>query len=241
MASIVLVEMGEIRLSRSAEEQLQACGLGACVGLCLYEAAARIAVLVHVVLPAALPPSPFASRQLPAPAARQMRRYRHCPCACRDCPAGGPRRTGAGSARRRRANLHGPGSRTKTARSRLEIGTRNVLALQEGLIREGIALCAEDTGGHFGRTVTLDAGTGDVRVRPVGLGEYPLVTLGKTPHARPTRRARGFLRMDADVRLDALVRQVRDLPALPAAVLRVMQTADDPKASASDVARALGV
>ncbi len=45
--------------------------------------------------------------------------------------------------------------------------------------------------------------------------------------------------MDADVRLDALVRQVRDLPALPAAVLRVMQTADDPKASASDVARAL--
>ena len=51
--------------------------------------------------------------------------------------------------------------------------------------------------------------------------------------------------MDAEARpaseaaLEALVRQVRDLPALPAAVLRVMQTADDPKASASDVARAL--
>jgi len=45
--------------------------------------------------------------------------------------------------------------------------------------------------------------------------------------------------MDADVRLDALVRQVRDLPALPATVLRVMQLTDDPKAGASDVARAL--
>lgn len=47
------------------------------------------------------------------------------------------------------------------------------------------------------------------------------------------------MRMDADVRLNALVRQVRDLPALPAAVLRVMQITDDPKAGATDVARAL--
>lgn len=45
--------------------------------------------------------------------------------------------------------------------------------------------------------------------------------------------------METDVRLDALVRQVRDLPALPAAVVRVMQLTDDPKASASDIARAL--
>ena len=42
-----------------------------------------------------------------------------------------------------------------------------------------------------------------------------------------------------DLRLDALVRQVRDLPALPAAVVRVMQLTDDPKAGMADVARAL--
>ena len=45
--------------------------------------------------------------------------------------------------------------------------------------------------------------------------------------------------METDVRLDALLRQVRDLPALPAAVLRVMQLTDDPKACAADVARAM--
>ena len=39
--------------------------------------------------------------------------------------------------------------------------------------------------------------------------------------------------------LDALVRQVRDLPALPDAVVRVMRLADDPKAGASEVAKAL--
>ena len=43
-----------------------------------------------------------------------------------------------------------------------------------------------------------------------------------------------------DLRLEALVRQVRDLPALPAAVVRVMQLTDDPKAGMADVARALG-
>ncbi len=40
-------------------------------------------------------------------------------------------------------------------------------------------------------------------------------------------------------RLDALVRQVRGLPALPAAVVRVMQLTDDPKAGTAEVARAL--
>ena len=39
--------------------------------------------------------------------------------------------------------------------------------------------------------------------------------------------------------LETLVRQVRDLPALPAAVIRVMQLTDDPKAGTADVARAL--
>ncbi|MGI4790005.1 MAG: HDOD domain-containing protein [Janthinobacterium lividum] len=40
-------------------------------------------------------------------------------------------------------------------------------------------------------------------------------------------------------RLDALVRQVRDLPALPDTVIRVMHLTDDPKTGTSDVAKAL--
>ena len=40
-------------------------------------------------------------------------------------------------------------------------------------------------------------------------------------------------------RLDALVRQVRDLPALPDTVVRVMQLADNPKSGVADIAKAL--
>lgn len=42
-----------------------------------------------------------------------------------------------------------------------------------------------------------------------------------------------------DLRLETLVSQVRGLLALPAAVVRVMQLTDDPKAGTADVARAL--
>lgn len=42
-----------------------------------------------------------------------------------------------------------------------------------------------------------------------------------------------------DLGLQTLVRQVRDLAALPAAVVRVMQLTDDPKTGTADVARAL--
>jgi putative nucleotidyltransferase with HDIG domain len=44
---------------------------------------------------------------------------------------------------------------------------------------------------------------------------------------------------DTDVRLDNLVRQVRDLPALPELAFRVMRLVDDPQTSATDVARVL--
>jgi putative nucleotidyltransferase with HDIG domain len=44
---------------------------------------------------------------------------------------------------------------------------------------------------------------------------------------------------DTDVRLDNLVRQVRDLPALPELAFRVMRLVDDPQTSAADVARVL--
>lgn len=176
MATTTSVEMGETGLERAAGRRLQACGLGACVGLCLYEPSAQIALLVHVVLPQTLPAAGKASvTPLPGKCADTALGYALAEIA----------RCG-GQIHLVRAALAGgaqifsvPTAGSDPAASRLEIGPRNVLALREQLARVGVPLCAEDTGGHGGRTVTLEAGTGHVWVRPVGLPERLLTTLGR--------------------------------------------------------------
>ena len=55
-----------------------------------------------------------------------------------------------------------------------------------------------------------------------------------SPNGSPDRMTE-----EGAARLDALVRQVRDLPALPDAALRVMKLSEDPRAGAADIARAL--
>lgn len=179
MASVIMVEMGETGLSRAADTQLQVCGLGACVGLCLYETNLRLAVLVHIVLPQTLPPVLGRRRTsfptLPGKSADtavvhalgEIERQGGCREHMRAAIVGG-------------AQIFTSVSIEAAAPSRFEIGLRNVYAVKEELTRLDIPLCAEDTGGHFGRTVTLDANTGAVSVRPVGLAERSLAVLGRS-------------------------------------------------------------
>jgi len=179
MATTTTVEMGETALERTSGQRLQACGLGACVGLCLYEPLAQIALLVHVVLPQTLPAASGRVGVTPLPGKCADTALLH---ALAEITRDG------GSSRLVRAVLVGGaqifsppniGAGDFAVLSRLEIGQRNVLALKEQLSRVGVPLCAEDTGGHGGRTVTLEAGTGHVWVRPVGLPERLLTTLGR--------------------------------------------------------------
>ncbi len=191
MATTTSVEMGETGLERAAGLRLQACGLGACVGLCLYEPRAQVALLVHVVLPQTFPAAPGrdAAPRLPGKCADTA--LLHALAEVSRC---------GGQIRLVRAALVGgaqifspptASGDPAAALSRLEIGPRNVAALKEQLARVGVPLCAEDTGGHGGRTVTLEAGTGHVWVRPVGLPERLLTTLGRRsePLAAPALTA----------------------------------------------------
>ena len=172
------VEMGETGLERAGGLRLQACGLGACVGLCLYEPAAQVALLVHVVLPQTLPAASGRDGAPRLPGKCADTALLHALAEISRC---------GGQSRFVRAALIGgaqifspsPANGDPAALSGLEIGPRNVAALKEQLARVGVPLCAEDTGGHGGRTVTLEAGTGHVWVRPVGLPERLLTTLGR--------------------------------------------------------------
>ncbi len=181
----IMVEMGETGASREADARLQAGGLGACVGLCLYDAGVRAAVLVHIVLPQTLTASPLASRSplssLPGKCADTA-----IPHALAEIRRLGGKTEQVQAALVGGAHIFTGGASDTAPVSRLEIGQRNVIAVKEALIREGIPLCAEETGGQGGRTVSLDAATGTVWVRPVGLGERLLVTLGGLSRSKIT-------------------------------------------------------
>lgn len=52
----------------------------------------------------------------------------------------------------------------------LRIGERNVLASKEKLLKLGIPIISEDTGGNFGRTIELWSDTGKLFIRTIGYG-----------------------------------------------------------------------
>jgi chemotaxis protein CheD len=178
MATVLMVEMGETGVQRAADSRLQAYGLGACVGLCLYETLAHVAVLVHVVLPQTLPAASDRPAMTPLPGKCADTALIH---ALAELARGGGQTQMVRAALVGGAQIFTPPNTGTSSLSRLEIGQRNVLALREELERLGIPLCAEETGGHGGRTVTLEAGTGNVWVRPVGLPERLLISLGRHP------------------------------------------------------------
>ena len=167
------VEMGEMRLACRGEATLLANGLGACVGLCLYDAALRLAALVHIVLPTA-PTLPGCPALFLPPAQCAHTAVPHVLEALE--------REGASLSRLQAAIVGGAQIFSHAAGngqpSRLELGARSAAAVREGLDAHGVSLAAQDIGGHFGRNLRLDARTGDVWVRRIGGEERLLVQLG---------------------------------------------------------------
>lgn len=174
----VMVGMGETKALSKSEARLQAGGLGSCIGLCLYEAGMRIAVMVHIVLPQTLPQSsrtnPSTIDPLPGKFADTA-----IPFALTEIERLGGKREQVQVALVGGAHIFHQSGAGSLPIPQLEIGKRNVTAVKEALIREGIPIRAEESGGQCGRTVTMDSTTGSVWVRPVGLNERLLVTLGQ--------------------------------------------------------------
>ena len=168
MAGAIPVGMSEIRVSGQDSDALSAMGLGSCIGLCMYDPAAKMAGMAHVVLPESRsgnsgsepPPGKFADTAVPA-LLQQMERM------------------GASRARLRVAIAGGAEVFASSSVSPLlAIGKRNAEAVRCAVRKVGLRLSAEDVGGSTGRTVVLDVATGLVQVRMVGGRASDLVCLG---------------------------------------------------------------
>lgn len=164
-----MVGMAEVKLTKSPDDVLTALGLGSCVGICAYDAQARVAGLAHVVLPESIgqenSPGKFANTAVPF-LLQEMSRL------------------GASSIRIRVALAGGAQLFAASGGSKLEIGLRNAAAVTAALKQHNIVVVATDLGGMVGRTVYLSA-NGLVRVKTIGQGERELVVLGSPSAGGP--------------------------------------------------------
>jgi chemotaxis protein CheD len=149
----VPVGIAEMKVGR-APDILVTYGLGSCVGIVVYDPAAAVGALAHILLPAPRGDDPSSS---PAKFSSTAVGFMVEELTSKE-----------GCVRERLvAKLAGGAHMFDTilASSRAGIGERNVLAAREALVRCGIPLLAEETGGDFGRTIEFDPGTGELRVR----------------------------------------------------------------------------
>jgi chemotaxis protein CheD len=132
-------------------------GLGSCVAITLWDRARRAGALVHVLLPeppgesTVENPAKYASTAVPALEEAMRDRGAHGPYVA--TLTGG-------------AGLFG-----QLLKMRGEnVGGRNVLAARAALAVARIPVVGEDTGGDYGRTVSLDVADGRVTVRSMAKG-----------------------------------------------------------------------
>jgi chemotaxis protein CheD len=152
-ASRRIVGIGEFAVSDVATDTIVTHALGSCIAVCIWDPSARVAGLLHFLLPdssinpdrAKTQPATFANSGLPllfqAAYSLGLDKKR-----CRVRLVGGAEI----------ANLGGI--------SRLNVGKRNLLAARNILWRNGLLIESEDTGGSIPRTVALRLSDGAIDV-----------------------------------------------------------------------------
>lgn len=137
---------------------LSCIGLGSCVALILYDRAAGVGALAHILLPnealsrARGGPAKYASTAV-AHLLQEMRAL---------APIYAPEARIVGGASMFATILKGGG---------VNMGERNVAATRRALAAAGVSLASEDVGGDYGRSVFFDVATGAVRVTSIRHGD----------------------------------------------------------------------
>jgi chemotaxis protein CheD len=159
--NLVAVGIGQCEASKDQETALITYALGSCIGLAVFDPAARAGGLLHVLLPDA--------SLDPAKAARQ-------PCLFADTGLTVllDRCVQLGAAKSRSKVWIAGGSAVLDTAGVFNIGKRNQLSMRKALWKAGLMTHGEDVGGAHSRTVRLDLAGGTFWVRPGGAPEQEL-------------------------------------------------------------------
>ena len=156
MAELIRVGMSEIAVSRSPDV-LEAIGLGSCVGDCFYDPVLKYGGMAHVMLPDSAQilgtgaeitkPGKFVDTALPE-MLKKMTEMGALASRLEVKIVGGAQMF----------NFNG-------GNDKLQIGPRNVEAIEKMLEKMNLKLVAKNTGGNHGRSVRFDLATGTVTVK----------------------------------------------------------------------------
>lgn len=158
MADLIRVGMADYKVGH-APSTIISYGLGSCIGISLYDPQAKVGGLLHIMLPdstQARPtdnPAKFADTGLPL--------------MLKDVLALGASRTNLVAKIAGGAQMFAFANSTDIMR----VGTRNAEAAKKILKELNIRLIAEDVGGNYGRTVSIDMKTGVYTVKTIDKGE----------------------------------------------------------------------
>lgn len=157
MAQIIKIGMADLNVTKSPNV-LQTCGLGSCVGICLWDPLTKIGGMAHIMLPQSNKAKPgneakFADAALPL-LIEEMRKL--------------------GADKSRLVAKIAGGAQMFAFYSEndiMKIGERNAEAVKQCLQSAKIKLLAQDTGGNYGRTIEFFSENGKLYIRTINLGE----------------------------------------------------------------------
>lgn len=153
----ILVGIADLRVSKNPDI-ISTLGLGSCVGVTLFDPQLKLGGLVHILLPvgngdAAANKAKYADSGIPE-LIRQLLVMGASRQRLQAKIAGG-------------ANMFA-GSQKQNV---FQIGLRNAETCRAVLQQEQVRLVAEDTGGTYGRTISLNTENGKLHIKTVGHGE----------------------------------------------------------------------
>ncbi len=158
----IILGVGDYGVSNKAGGGIKTYALGSCVALILYDPRKKTAGMAHIALPdssirkerAASKPGYFADTAITSLIAA-MSRLR-------------------GDSRRGLVAKLAGGANIMDAEGTFSIGSRNVAAVNDLLARHGLSPLAQDVGGQFSRTVTVNVDTGKVTLSSPGRKDWEL-------------------------------------------------------------------
>jgi chemotaxis protein CheD len=164
---VITVGIADCKVSSNPRDVLTTHGLGSCIAVLLYDPVARVAGLLHYMLPesdldadqAIKRPCMFADTGIPLLLQRSRR---------------------LGAIQSRAVFMAAGGARMLDKSGTFNVGERNYDALQNIFHRSGIILHKEDIGGTASRTIQIDVARGKVHLsRSAGSKEEMVVDLKK--------------------------------------------------------------